>query len=123
MTVKQQIIAHEYKLLKAIKDSDTFALDKLLHDDLLFITPTGQLLNKKTDLDHYNSGQMRVFSLEFSEQQLQSYDGELAVVTLKVALNASFADQIIDGVYRYIRVWKFAANSWKVIAGSGVKIV
>lgn len=123
MTVKQQIIAHEYKLLKAIKDSDTFALDKLLHDDLLFITPTGQLMNKKTDLDHYNSGQMRVFSLEFSEQQLQSYDGELAVVTLKVALNASFADQIIDGVYRYIRVWKFVANSWKVIAGSGVPIV
>lgn len=38
---KEEIIKLEYYLIEAIKTNDIAFIDKLLHDDLLFLAPNG----------------------------------------------------------------------------------
>lgn len=116
---RQMVSDHEAKLLSAIKNADTAVLDHLLHEDLLFNLPDGQTITKSDDLQVYRSGNMRVDSLEVMEQQINII-GDNAVVTVTIALTGCFSEHILDGKYRYIRVWKLFGNELKVIAGSCV---
>jgi hypothetical protein len=43
-------------------------------------------------------------------------------VAVTIYLKAKYGNQVIDGRYRYLRVWKLTNNAWKVIAGSGIQI-
>ena len=64
ITKRAAILKRENDLLEAIKSSDIVHLDKLLHDDLLFISPGGQAVTKQMDLDAHRSGAMIVESLK-----------------------------------------------------------
>ena len=55
---KEQIVKAENNLIDAMKINDVDALDDLLHDDLLFITPDGQTITKKMDIDSHKSRTM-----------------------------------------------------------------
>ena len=117
----QQIIGCESQLLQAIKNSNIKILDGLLHDDLVFNIPTGQTITKAMDIENYRSGIMTVSEITVTDQIIQIID-DIATVTVTIHLKAKYADQIIDGNFRYLRVWKLFDKSWKVIAGSGVSI-
>jgi hypothetical protein len=121
MTNKEQIIDCEKKLLLALKYSNINVLDELLHDDLVFTIPTGQTLTKSKEMENYQSGVMTVSEIWASDQIIQSF-GDTITVGVTIYLKGKFEAQIIDGKYRYLRVWKLFENTWKVIAGSGVSI-
>lgn len=55
---KEIISKIENQLLQAMLEHDVNALDGLLHDDLLFITPDGQTITKAMDLDAHRKGLM-----------------------------------------------------------------
>ncbi len=116
MTQEEQIIECENRLLDAIRNSDINTLDNLLHDSLIFNIPTGQM-----DIENYRSGMMTVYSISASDQIIKTIENISTVATI-VHLNAKYADQIIDGKFRYLRVWKLFGSSWKIIAGSGFQI-
>jgi hypothetical protein len=46
----------EKMLLQAIKENNINLLDKLLHRDLLFVNPMGQIITKTMDMANYTSG-------------------------------------------------------------------
>jgi ketosteroid isomerase-like protein len=121
MTQEEQIIESETRLLNAIKASDIKALDELLHDDLIFNIPTGQTITKSMDIENYQSGVMKVSEILVSDQIIKSFD-EISTVVMTIHLKAKYAEQIVDGKFRYLRVWKLFGNSWKVIAGSGFQV-
>jgi ketosteroid isomerase-like protein len=121
MTQEEQIKECESKLLNALKNGDINLLDELLHDELLFNIPTGQTISKAMDIENYRSGVMTVYDLSPSNQTISIID-DIATVVVSIHLNAKYADQMIDGNFRYLRVWKLFGNSWKVIAGSGCQI-
>jgi hypothetical protein len=73
------------------------------------------------DIENYNSGIMTVYDIYTSDQTINTIDN-ISTVVVTVYLKAKYADQIIDGKFRYLRVWKLFNNSWKVIAGSGFQI-
>jgi ketosteroid isomerase-like protein len=114
---KEQIIAHESRLLNAIKASDVSTLDELLHDDLLFITPGGQAITKAMDLDAHRSGSMVVDEI-LPDLEHINVIGDTAVVTLTLDTKGKMLGQPIAGKFRYIRVWKLFGDRWKVIGGS-----
>ncbi len=60
---KKYITNIEFKLVEAIKSSDVKFLDIVLHDDLLFIAPNGQLITKQMDLASHRAGEMVVEQL------------------------------------------------------------
>lgn len=121
MTQDEQIIECEKRLLEALKTGDIQVLDELLHDDLIFNIPTGQTINKEMDIENYRSGIMTVYDISTSDRTIKTVEN-VSTIVVTVYLKAKYADQIIDGKFRYLRVWKLTNNAWKVIAGSGVQI-
>lgn len=117
----ETVINAEIELLTAIKNSDVSALDAFLHDDLLFNLPDGQTISKEFDLNSYRSGKMQIDSLEASDQIVNVIE-DTAVVAVTVLLKGTYDNNAINGVFKYIRVWKQFENNLKVIAGSCVQL-
>ncbi|TDW45859.1 uncharacterized protein DUF4440 [Flavobacterium sp. 270] len=111
------VVNAEIELLTAIKNADVFALEKILHDDLLFNLPDGQTITKGFDLNTYRSGKMKIEVLEASDQIINIIENN-AVVGVTILLKGTYDNQPLDGVFRYIRVWKQFDENLKVIAGS-----
>ena len=120
--MKEQIIESEKRLLTAFQNNDTKILEGLLHDNLLFVIPTGQTITKAMDLENMRSGNMKVHSISSSEQQINLI-GDNAIVSVLIELKGKYLEHPIDGKFRYIRVWKLIDDTWKVIGGSGVQIL
>jgi hypothetical protein len=116
-----QIIISENSLLEAMKTNNVERLDALLHDDLLFNGPSGETATKAMDLHNYRSGTIHLHTVAASNQTIRLI-GDTAVVVVTVELRGIYLGQALDGQFRYIRVWKFAESTWKVIAGSVVPL-
>ena len=58
--MEDEILALEKKLYKAVIESDLNALDDLLHDDLLFVIPSGDVITKQIDLKTYRDGSLKI---------------------------------------------------------------
>ncbi|MFH7018958.1 nuclear transport factor 2 family protein [Flavobacterium sp. FlaQc-47] len=113
----ENIVNAEIELLTAIKMADIPTLDKMLHDDLLFNLPDAQTINKEFDLESYRSGKMKIDVLDASDQLINIID-DTAVVAVTVMLKGTYEGNILNGAFRYIRVWKQFEENFKVIAGS-----
>lgn len=121
MTTEEQILECEKLLLIAIKNSDTTTLEKLMHDDLVFNIPTGQTITKEMDLQNYSFGVMKIINIEASDYLIKTIEND-AIVTVTIDLEATYAEQKIKGVFRYLRIWKNTNSTWKIIAGSGIQM-
>ena len=119
--MEQDIIDCENRLLDAIRNGDINTLDELLHESLIFNIPTGQTITKEMDIENYRSGIMCVYDISTTDQTIKTVDN-ISTVVVTIHLKAKYADQIIDGKFRYLRIWKLFNNSWKIIAGSGFQI-
>jgi len=117
----ETVVNAEIERLRAMKNADILVLEKMLHDDLLFNLPTGNTITKEFDLNSYRSGKMKVDSLEASDQIINVIF-DTAVVAVKISLKGTFDNDPVNGVFRYIRVWKEFDDNLKVIAGSCVPL-
>jgi hypothetical protein len=116
-----EVVAREDALLRAVTTNDVALLDDLLHDDLLFNGPDGRTGTKALDLANYRSGNIRLTRAESSDR-LVSAIGDDVVVAVTVTLEGSYLGVVVDGRYRYLRVWKRFAGRWRVIGGSVVAL-
>lgn len=118
---KEEIIEMENKLIQGIKTSDVPLLDKILHDDLLFIAPHGQVVTKEMDLASHKSGEMEVEQLNAHFEDIKII-GDNAIVVVVYDTKGKMLGNSIQGQFRYIRVWKMFADGLKVIGGSCFKV-
>ncbi len=121
LLTKNSILAQEEKLYSAIKDGNINLLDELLHQDLLFIVPSGEVITKKIDLDTYRDGKLKISELLPTAENLNIID-DVAVVTVIMEIKGEFAQAPFEAKYRYIRFWKQFDDGLKVIGGSGIAI-
>lgn len=121
MIAESEILNQEEKLYEAIKNSDIATLDKLLHEDLLFIIPSGDVITKEIDLKTYRDGNLKINELIANVENLNIID-DLAVITLQMKLIGTYNGEAFEASYRYIRFWKECADGIKVIGGSGIAI-
>lgn len=117
----EEIIQLEEKLRQAMLTNDVDVLDKLINQDLSFITPDGNVATKEMDLQAHKAKLQVITELIPSEQNIK-IDNNTATVTVKMQITGSFGDIDISGVYRYLRIWKQINNSWQIIAGSVTKL-
>ena len=120
-TTKAQVLASEASLREAMKTSNVERLDELLHDDLLFNGPAGDTATKAMDLANYRSGNIRLNTLEPTDEMLSTI-GDDVVVAVTNRIVGNYMGQEVNGSFRYLRVWKSFGASWKVIAGSVVTL-
>jgi len=118
---EQKVLKIEKQLLEAMKKSDVEILDQLLHDDLLFVLPTGEVITKQMDLETHKSGNLTLQEITSSIDSIKQIDGNV-VVTLASKITGKMLEQHFEGNFRYLRVWKMFDGQLKVIAGSCVQL-
>ena len=118
---EKAIIAVELALLIAMKNGNIQKLDELIHEDLLFIIPNGQIITKAIDLESYRSGNMNISEISSSNITINLIDDN-AIVSVIINMSGKFMDQTFEGKFRFLRVWKFVNNQWKIIGGSSTQL-
>ena len=116
-----RIIDCEKRLMDAFQQRDISSLDELFHEDVMFVIPNGQTLNKSQVLDNYRGGDMYMSSIVTSDLSMH-FIGDNAVVSVNVEFSGHYYDDVINAKYRYIRVWKLFYGHWKVISVGGIPI-
>ena len=118
---KEIIIDLELQLIEAIKTSNIEFLEKVLHDNLLFLAPDGSIVTKESDLDSHRAGEMVVEQLIPAFEDIKIINNT-AIVVVVYDTKGTMMGNPIEGKFRYIRVWKQFNDGIKVIAGSCFKI-
>lgn len=100
----------------AILTQNTRAMDALLADDYMAITPSGTLQTKDDALETLRSGRVHFSTLNISDRKVRFY-GNTAVVTSLADIEATTADGPVTGSYRYTRVYvRNAQGQWKIVS-------
>ena len=118
---KEIITDLELQLIEAIKTSNVEFLEKVLHDDLLFLAPDGSIVTKESDLNSHRAGEMVVEKLIPAFEEIKIID-DTAISVMTYDTKGAMLGNPIEGKFRYIRVWKEFDDGIKVIAGSCFKI-
>lgn len=98
------------------------AMDALLADDYIAISPTGILQSREQALATLRSGAMHFKSIELTDRKIRMY-GTTALVTSRAELNATGPDGDLSGSYRYTRVYvKDARGVWRIVSFEASRI-
>jgi ketosteroid isomerase-like protein len=106
----------------ALLTSNTSAMDSLLADDYMAITPSGTLQTKDETLASLRSGRIHFAELNISDRKVRFY-GTTAVVTSLADVQATSAEGPVNGSYRYTRVYvRDAQGRWKIVSFEASRI-
>ncbi len=106
----------------AILRGNTAAMDKLLADDYMAITPTGILQSKEQTLASLRTGSVHFKSIELSDRKVRFY-GTTALVTCRADVGAATAGGDISGSYRYTRVYvRDERGTWRIVSFEASRI-
>ena len=100
----------------AVLKADIPALDALLADDYMAITPNGTLQSKEQALANLRAGATHFTAIAISDRKVRFY-GTTALVTSRADVSGTSGEGDFSGSYRYIRVYvRNAEGKWKVVS-------
>ncbi len=112
---KQQIAALEEQWKDATLAGDAGAMEKLLSDDYVGISWTGQVNTKMMQLDRVRTRTVVVSRMELSDIKVKVLGPFVAVVTSRAEVSGSNDGRPIDGAFRYTRVYqRLPSGAWKI---------
>ena len=116
--VDPDIVACEARIRAAQLAADVAALDALIADELLFTGPDGQLGTKAQDLEAHGSGLVRFRRHEPEELRKRRVGADVVVTALRARMAVEVAGTLVEGTYRYTRVWaREGDGAWRVVGG------
>ena len=118
---REHVVEAENKLFSAQLISDVDVLNQLLHDDLIAVTPTGEIVTKEMDL---NAHRMKTMIIEDGSTEINDIkittDTALSIVTMTE--KGQVMGTPLEGKFRYFRVWKRFGGTLKVIGASFMQL-
>jgi ketosteroid isomerase-like protein len=106
----------------AILHGNVAAMEALLADDYMAITPTGILQSKEQALANMRAGTVHFKSIDLSDRKIRLY-GTTALVTSRAEVSATGPEGNISGSYRYTRVYvKDTHGAWRIVSFESSKI-
>ena len=106
----------EDKWRSAILSSDSQALDSLLADDYVAITPAGTLQSRDEALQNLRTRRVHFISLTVTDRKVRFY-GATAVVTSLVTIEGTNPEGPVKGDYRYTHVYvRNPQGNWKIVS-------
>jgi ketosteroid isomerase-like protein len=112
---RHQIDRLEEMWRNAMLKADATALDSLLSDDYMAITPNGTLLSKEQTLANLRSGATRFTAIEVSDRKVRFY-GKTALLTSRAEVSGTNAGEDISGSIRYTHVYaRDKQGAWKIV--------
>jgi len=118
---REDVVEVENKLFSAQLVSNVDILDELLHDDLMAVAPTGQIVTKEMDLNSHKAKTMIIeeASTEIDEIKITG-DTALSIVTMTA--KGKVMGTPLEGKFRYFRVWQRFDGKLKVIGASFMQL-
>ena len=120
--VRHQIERLEDAWNNAVLRGNIPAMEGLLADDYMAITPSGILQSKEQAMASFRSGTVHFKSLEVSDRKIRIY-GSTALVTSRAEVKGTGPEGDMSGSYRYTRVYvKDARGVWRIVSFEASKI-
>ena len=113
-TERVEILELEQRWRQAQLADDTVSMDKLLSDEFLGITASGQVVTKLQQLDRMRTRALDVHKLDLSDTKIK-INGPIAVVTSLAQIEGTAEGQPLHGAFRYTRVYqRLPGGGWKI---------
>jgi ketosteroid isomerase-like protein len=111
---KHQVEKLEEVWRTAQLNGDADAMDKLLSDDYVGITMTGQVVTKTQQLERMRSRNTVLTKISLSDVKVKMI-GTTAIVTSQADVDGTNDGQPMHGTYRYTRVYsRLPSGTWKI---------
>jgi ketosteroid isomerase-like protein len=119
---KRQVEALEEQWRQAQLAGDVAAMDKLLSDDYIGITMTGQVNTKSQQLDRMRMKKIAITKLELGDRQVKLV-GSIAIVTSRAEVEGTNEGAPVKGTYRYTRVYqRLPSGGWKITSFEATRV-
>ncbi len=106
----------------AVMNRSVSAMENLLADDYIAITPNGTLQSKEQTLANLRAGTLHIKSLDFSDRKVRFY-GQTALVTSRAEVTGTNGETTLSGSYRYTRVYiRNSQGKWKIVSFEASRI-
>lgn len=115
-SIEQEVREAEEKLRLAMLANDVEALRGLLHDELTFTGPDGDIVYKDDDLDAHSKKRLKLSGLVLEGLEVK-VAGPVAHTSVKAQLTGTYDGEKIDGPHKYTRSWKKQDGRWQVFTG------
>ncbi|MFC0410204.1 nuclear transport factor 2 family protein [Roseomonas elaeocarpi] len=107
--------ALERARVAAMVAADTDALDRLLHEDLLFGHTDGHVDSKGTYLAKFRAGAVRYFDADHRIEAVRVF-GDAALVNYRLAMRAELASGSRQLNVAALTVWALEQGQWRMVA-------
>ena len=118
---REEVVEAEELLFSAQLVSNVDILDQLLHDDLVGIAPTGQIITKEMDLDSHRAGTMVIEDASTEIEEIK-ITGDTAVSIVSMKAKGKMMGKPLEGHFRYLRFWKRFDNRLKIVGASFMQL-
>lgn len=111
---REQVEQLEQSWRTAQLAGDVAEMDKLLADDYVGITMTGQVVTKMQQLDRLRNRSMVLTRIDLDDMKVKLI-GSTAIVTSLASIDGTNEGVNVHGTYRYTRVYTRLPNgTWKI---------
>jgi ketosteroid isomerase-like protein len=119
---KRQVEALEEQWRQAQLAGDVAVMDKLLSDDYIGITMTGQVNTKSQQLDRMRMHKIALTKLDLGDRQVKLV-GSIAIVTSRAEVEGTNEGAPVKGTYRYTRVYqRLPSGGWKITSFEATRV-
>ena len=119
---KQQVEAMEEQWRQTQLTNDVNAMDKLLSDDYIGISMSGQIFTKTQQLERMRSGKLALTQITFDDMKVKLI-GSIAIVTSRADAEGANDGLPFKGTIRYTRVYKrYPSGIWKITSFEATRV-
>jgi len=113
---RHTIMRMEETWRNALLNANTTAMESLLADDYMAITPNGTLQSKEQTISNLKSGVLHFDRIEVTDRKVKFY-GSTALVRCRAEVSGKTAEGEISGSYRYTRVYvQDSKKAWRIVS-------
>ena len=118
---REDVVEAENELFSAQLTSNVDILDQLLHDDLVAVTPTGQIVTKEMDLNSHRAKTMIIEDASIVIDDIKII-GDTALSIVTMTAKGKMMGTPLEGQFRYFRVWKCFDDTLKIVGASFMQL-
>ncbi|GGA69050.1 hypothetical protein GCM10011507_20650 [Edaphobacter acidisoli] len=119
---KKQVEALEEQWRTARLAGDIATMDKMLSDDYIGISMTGQVSTKAQQLSRVRDHRVVLTRIDLGDMQIKLV-GAIAIVTSRADVTGTNDGVTIQGTYRYTRVYQRQPNGvWKITSFEATRV-
>lgn len=119
---KKHVEALEEQWRTAQLAGDVATMDRMLADDFIGISMSGQVNTKAQQLDRMRTRKLVVTKIKLSDMKVKLL-GNVAIVTSQADVEGTAENGSVKGVYRYTRIYQHLPNGeWKITSFEATRV-